>query len=399
MSYRIDFYFIFVKNSFLSMVRTILLLTPIYITLFWSITLTGNKKNQSIPQLLLSRFMLIPVMCFISLFLYYAPFPTVYPYFDCALQFSISLIFPVYYIYFRLLTIDEKFSIKAHARYLIIPVLLATIYSVEVYLTPWKEFTTWLFDENAFTNSQNIKFLSITRDIIRIHFILQFIITFISNQLLINKYAVKAEQYYSDMDEENYNNAKNLNYCILIIFVISFITFAVVHELLLPKETLLYIVLSISSIMFYLIGYIGNKQIPINPGYDSINNTDVQNQIEIIPIDSRKKILHKMLLQFEEEKIYLNSQLNIMDLVQAVGTNRTYISSIINQHYNQNFCSFVNSYRINELESVLMNNPDYTNEILADSCGFGSLNSLKRAIFAKTGMSLSDWKKQVIKMD
>jgi len=381
------------------MVRTILLLTPIYITLFWSITLTGNKKNQSIPQLLLSRFMLIPVMCFISLFLYYAPFPTVYPYFDCALQFSISLIFPVYYIYFRLLTIDEKFSIKAHARYLIIPVLLATIYSVEVYLTPWKEFTTWLFDENAFTNSQNIKFLSITRDIIRIHFILQFIITFISNQLLINKYAVKAEQYYSDMDEENYNNAKNLNYCILIIFVISFITFAVVHELLLPKETLLYIVLSISSIMFYLIGYIGNKQIPINPGYDSINNTDVQNQIEIIPIDSRKKILHKMLLQFEEEKIYLNSQLNIMDLVQAVGTNRTYISSIINQHYNQNFCSFVNSYRINELESVLMNNPDYTNEILADSCGFGSLNSLKRAIFAKTGMSLSDWKKQVIKMD
>lgn len=103
-----------------------------------------------------------------------------------------------------------------------------------------------------------------------------------------------------------------------------------------------------------------------------------------------------MLLQFEEEKIYLNSQLNIMDLVQAVGTNRTYISSIINQHYNQNFCSFVNSYRINELESVLMNNPDYTNEILADSCGFGSLNSLKRAIFAKTGMSLSDWKKQFI---
>jgi len=378
------------------MVRTILLLTPIYITLFWSITLTGNKKNQSIPQLLLSRFMLIPVMCFISLFLYYAPFPTVYPYFDCALQFSISLIFPVYYIYFRLLTIDEKFSIKAHARYLIIPVLLATIYSVEVYLTPWKEFTTWLFDENAFTNSQNIKFLSITRDIIRIHFILQFIITFISNQLLINKYAVKAEQYYSDMDEENYNNAKNLNYCILIIFVISFITFAINHELLLPKEFLLYIVLSISSIMFYLIGYMGNNQIPINPTFDSISNTDVQNQIEVIPIDSRKKILQKMLLQFEEEKIHLNSQLNIMDLVQAVGTNRTYISSIINQQYNQNFCSFVNSYRINELESVLMNNPDYTNEILADSCGFGSLNSLKRAIFAKTGMSLSDWKKQFI---
>ena len=394
MSYRIDFYFIFVKNSFLSMVRTILLLTPIYITLFWSIALTGNKKKQSIPQLLLSKFMLIPVMCFISLFLYFAPFPTVYPYFDCALQFSISLIFPVYYIYFRLLTVDVKFTFKAHARYLIIPVFLATLYSIEVFLTPWNEFTTWLFNENVYSNSQGIQFLSVTRDIIRIHFILQFFITFISNQLLIHKYGVKAEQYYSDMEEENYNNAKNLNYCILIIFVISFITFAINHELLLPKEFLLYIVLSISSIMFYLIGYMGNNQIPINPTFDSISNTDVQNQIEVIPIDSRKKILQKMLLQFDEEKIHLNSQLNIMDLVQAVGTNRTYISSIINQQYNQNFCSFVNSYRINELESILMENPDYTNEILADSCGFGSLNSLKRAIFAKTGMSLSEWKKQ-----
>ena len=378
------------------MVRTILLLTPIYITLFWSITLTGNKKNQSIPQLLLSRFMLIPVMCFISLFLYYAPFPTVYPYFDCALQFSISLIFPVYYIYFRLLTIDEKVSFKTHARYLVLPLILATTYSVEVFITPWNEFTTWLFNENAFPDSSNIQLLSITRDIIRIHFVVQLIITFIANKILIKKYGVKEEQYYSDLEEENYKNAKFLNYCMVILFVISFITFAITREFLLPKETLLYVVLSISSIMFYLIGYIGNKQIPINPTFEIVSNSVIQNQYEIIPADSRKKILHKMLLQFEEEKIYLNSQLNIMDIVQAVGTNRTYISTIINQQYNQNFCSFVNSYRINELENVLLENPDFTNETLADSCGFGSLNSLKRAIFAKTGMSLSDWKKQYI---
>jgi AraC-like DNA-binding protein len=118
--------------------------------------------------------------------------------------------------------------------------------------------------------------------------------------------------------------------------------------------------------------------------------------LQVIPVDSRKKILNKMLVQFEEEKIYLNSQLNIMDIVQAVGTNRTYISSIINQHYNQNFCSFVNSYRIEEMEKVLLENPDYTNEILADCCGFGSLNSLKRAIFAKTGMTLPEWKNQIL---
>ena len=109
-----------------------------------------------------------------------------------------------------------------------------------------------------------------------------------------------------------------------------------------------------------------------------------------------KKILDKVLVLFEEEKIFLNSQLNIMDVVQAVGTNRTYISSIINQQYNQNFCSFVNSYRIEELEKILLENPDYTNEVLADSCGFGSLNSLKHAIFTKTGMSIPEWKRHTL---
>ena len=378
------------------MVRTILLLTPIYITLFWSIALTGNKKKQSIPQSLLSKFMLFLVLCFISIFLYYAPFPAIYPYFDCMFQYSISLIFPIYYLYFRLLTIDEKISIKIHARYLVIPFILATIYSVEVCLIPWTEFTTWLFNENAFPDSPEFQFLSITRDIIWIHFIVQLIITFIANKILIKKYGVKEEQYYSDLEEENYKNAKFLNYCMAFLFIISLITFAITYEFTLPNQTFLYAILSISSIMFYLIGYVGSKQIPINPTFEIVSNSVIQNQFEIIPADSRKKILHKMLLQFEEEKIYLNSQLNIMDIVQAVGTNRTYISTIINQQYNQNFCSFVNSYRINELENVLLENPDYTNEILAESCGFGSLNSLKRAIFSKTGMSLSDWKKQYI---
>jgi len=378
------------------MFRTILLLSPIYITLFWSIALTGNKKKHNIPQALLSRFMLFPAISFTALFLYFTPYPDIYPYFDFALQYSISLFFPVYYIFFRLLTIDDEFSLKAHFRFLALPLLIASVYGIGIIFTPWEEYKAWLFDENAFSDSPFIQFLSIMRDIIRVHFFIQLCITFIGNQLLIKKYGIKAEQFYSDMEEENYRNAKMLNYCIIITIILSIIVFALGHELIFPKETALNFVLSISSLMLFFIGYMGLKQEPINPTFEMVNNDDALIQLEVIPIDSRKKILHKMLAQFEEEKIYLNSQLNIMDIVQAVGTNRTYISSIINQHYNQNFCSFVNSYRIDELERVLLKNPEYTNEILADCCGFGSLNSLKRAIFSKTGLTLPEWKKQVL---
>jgi len=378
------------------MFRTILLLSPIYITLFWSIALTVNNKKHNIPQALLSKFMLFPAISFTALFLYLAPFPEVYPYFDFALQYSISLFFPVYYIFFRLLTIDDEFSMKVHFRFLIFPLLLGTVYCAGIFFTPWEEYKTWLFNENAFSDSPFIQFLSIMRDIIRVHFLIQLFIAVIGNQLLIKKYGVKAEQFYSDMEEENYRNAKMLNYCIFVAIIVSFVAFVLWNQSIFSKEAMLNIVLSISSVMLFLIGYMGLKQDPINPTFEMVNNDEALIQLEVIPIDSRKKILHKMLVQFEEEKIYLNSQLNIMDIVQAVGTNRTYISSIINQHYNQNFCSFVNSYRIVELERVLLKNPEYTNELLVDYCGFGSLNSLKRAIFAKTGLTLPEWKKQVL---
>jgi len=62
-------------------------------------------------------------------------------------------------------------------------------------------------------------------------------------------------------------------------------------------------------------------------------------------------------------------------------------------------CSFVNGFRIDELKRVYAENPQYTNESLAQSCGFGSVNSMKRTIEAKTGMSISDFKMSITGTD
>jgi transcriptional regulator GlxA family with amidase domain len=55
----------------------------------------------------------------------------------------------------------------------------------------------------------------------------------------------------------------------------------------------------------------------------------------------------------------------------------------------------VNSYRVDELKKVLIENPDFTIDMLSEKCGFGSAISLKRAVHAKTGKSLNEWKKQI----
>jgi AraC-like DNA-binding protein len=106
--------------------------------------------------------------------------------------------------------------------------------------------------------------------------------------------------------------------------------------------------------------------------------------------------LRKLLDLFDNQKLYMNSQLTILDVVHEMGSNRTTISTIINQHFGQNFCTFVNNYRLAELERVVRENPKYTYDVLAESCGFGSVNSLKRSVTNKTGLSISDWKKEIL---
>jgi AraC-like DNA-binding protein len=375
------------------MIRIILLLSPIFVTLFWAIALIGNKKEHSTPRLFLSKFMLFPLICLLAHFSYFAPLPDIYPYLDFPYQYAGSLILPVYYIYFRLLTVEDKFSFKAHARYLAVPAFLASLYCIGAVLTPGNEYRTWLYNEHAFPNSPYIQFLSTMRTILRIQFLVLGVSTVIGNHLLIRKYRDRAEQFYSDINDGKYNNAKMLNYSILIIAGAAFVGVALGRRLLMSKDTIIYIVWSITTVMMYIIGYMGFKQKPINPTFESQATDNRQNLLEAMPDGAPKNILNKILAEFNEKKIHLNSQLNITDLAQAIGTNRTYISSVINQQYNQNFCTFVNTYRIQELEQVLLENPDYSNEMLAEYCGFGSVISLRRAVSAKTGLSMNEWKK------
>ena len=118
------------------MIRVIFLLSPVFISLFWAITLAGDKTNHSVPRGYLAKFMLFPFFCFAVHFMYFAPLPKLFPYFDVPLQLVGSLIFPIFYIYFRLLTVDDKFSIKVHKKYLIIPTLIPILSRMPSFLPP-----------------------------------------------------------------------------------------------------------------------------------------------------------------------------------------------------------------------------------------------------------------------
>jgi len=378
------------------MIRTLILLSPVYVSLFWIITFFVNRKNQSTPAKFLNVFMLIAFICFFGQFLFFAPYPHLFPYWEPFLAYLGSAAFPAYYIYFRLLTVDDKFIFRKHAKYLFVPILIATIYTVAIFLTPFDQYKVWIYNENIYPDSPYIQFLAVMRKIVKLTFVVLLIITFILNQGLLKKYAHKAEQYYSDINDGKFNNAHKLNYYLIFISLSSLIAHIVGRKLLLPSETIFDVIWLIFAISLFGIGYMGFTQKPLNPTYESaINEVEVIDKTDSELNLSQQIILKKLLEEFEKNKIYLDNQLNINDIVQLVGTNRTYISTIINQQYKQNFCSFVNGYRMEELERILIANPYLNNKLLAEQCGFGSFNSMKRTIESRSGQSVAEWKNDV----
>jgi AraC-like DNA-binding protein len=342
--------------------------------------------------------MLIGIICFFGQYLFFAPYPDIFPYWEPLLAYFGSLAFPVYYIYFRLLTVDDKLSFRKHFKYLVVPLLIATVYTVGILLTPFEQYKAWLYNDTLFPDSPYVKFLGIMRKIVKLTFVVLLVITYILNRGLLKKYAHKAEQYYSDIQDGRYNNAKMLNYYLIFITLSCLVAHIVGRKLLLPNDIIVDIIWLIFAVSLYGIGYMGFKQKSINPTFEQAE--DEAEEIISAGMElnlSQQIILEKLLAEFETEKLYLDSNLNINDVVQKIGTNRTYVSAIINQQYNLNFCSFVNNYRLEELERIFRLTPSLSNELLAEQSGFGSFNSMKRAIESRTGHSVPEWKKNVMK--
>jgi hypothetical protein len=94
------------------MLKTILLLTPVYVTLFWTVVLHTDKANNSIPRSFLAKFMLAAFIVYLSHFLFYSGLQDIYIVIDPVYQLASLLVYPLYHIYFRLLTSTKSSASK-----------------------------------------------------------------------------------------------------------------------------------------------------------------------------------------------------------------------------------------------------------------------------------------------
>jgi len=119
--------------------------------------------------------------------------------------------------------------------------------------------------------------------------------------------------------------------------------------------------------------------------------------MEELPVYPFSEALHQRIISdleilMKQEKIYKDPLLSLLNLAHRLKTNTAYLSRIINDHYQVNFSTWVNRYRIEEAKKLL-DVREYSIEKIGQLSGFGSKSVFNKAFKLYLGCTPSSWLK------
>jgi AraC-like DNA-binding protein/flagellar biosynthesis protein FliQ len=173
-------------------------------------------------------------------------------------------------------------------------------------------------------------------------------------------------------------NHYNLTFVGLVLF--GFVLYAFV-PLEGYKELLIVFTFFLFSAFVCLLGLISLKQQKVEIDLDEIdiNYSETPAETKI-----KDDVLLKKLIDYVQNKqAFLQPDISLSRLCRELGTNRTYLSALINQQFGSNFNSFINEYRVNYIKDYLKKYPETAHNELFQIGGFGSVSSMKRALGKK----------------
>jgi AraC-like DNA-binding protein len=98
----------------------------------------------------------------------------------------------------------------------------------------------------------------------------------------------------------------------------------------------------------------------------------------------------------QEDSMFINSELTLLDVARKLNTNVAIISKTINQGFKMNFNDFINTYRIEAVKQAFAAGEHKKTTLLgiAFDCGFNSKATFNRAFKKSTGMTPKEYLKE-----
>jgi AraC-like DNA-binding protein len=149
------------------------------------------------------------------------------------------------------------------------------------------------------------------------------------------------------------------------------------------------------SVFVYAMGYIGLRRAEGLTGMDELPPAPRKYEKSTLTLERSDTYLQRLLDLMKTEKPYLDGDITLQKLAKALAISPHHLSQTINEHLNQNFFDFINTYRIEEAKRMLLNPAKKHYSILAvsEEVGFNSKSAFNTAFKKQVNMTPSEFRK------
>ncbi len=382
------------------MLEDLVIYTPMYVTLFWAIILLITKRENNRAKFFLGIFMFFAFLLYLSHAHFFKKTISVFHYLDPIYMLASLSVYPLYYWYIRLLSVETIYR-RINLLMLLPGVLLATASLVIYQLMSEEEriayFNNYLFNKESVTQLSILMQIQRTIYLIsRIVFVIQVLVLLFHGRKLIIRYQKNIANFYSNLENRSILWVKYLLYSIVITSLLSIAFNLLGRSFFLDVPLLLIIPSLLFSVLLFLIGFQGYMQ---NHTVYDLQLDELQSDPVVVKKVNIEKLKERLIELFVHGNVYKNSDLKITQVSEMLNTNRTYISKLINTEFSCTFSEFVNRYRVEEAKRLLGEeiSKSYSLDYISEKSGFGSMVNFMRVFKEIEGKTPGNYRDTAVK--
>ncbi len=303
------------------------------------------------------------------------------------LSSSFLLFNPAIFIYIRSL-IQKEFKIKWIYLLHLIPFLLFEIIAY-IYKTPF-----------SFENFFEIDPSFIYRISFSIATILSALTYLPLSIRLLHKYRMQLMNEKSSIEK---GESLTWLYLVSIIYIIYSIVAVILGFVFVflgyGTDVITYYNYSFLLAIIYIISFYGlyQNQIEVKTDKDEDKLTETYKH-SLLNNETKSIIKEKIIHYIENEKAYLNPDLNMDLLSEAIGFPKYQITEVLNTEIGYNFFRFINHYRVEAVKNMLLQlKLTYSVEAIGYDCGFNSKSSFYTVFKKITGKTPTAFRQDNLK--
>lgn len=115
--------------------------------------------------------------------------------------------------------------------------------------------------------------------------------------------------------------------------------------------------------------------------------------------EKKNSLFQRLEKLMQEDAVYKENLLTKERVADLLGTNRTYLSQVINEQTQQNFTQYINNYRINEAIRLLSDpETDLPLKAVAAEVGFNSMSTFYKIFQNTVGVPPKQYRNKVMSM-